>query len=146
MLNMIQEQLDQLDNGFVFQFAGEEVVITGVVKHPLNDELSELRMCKTETYEIIGPFRKGYIAHCLETTGQADLLSLEVISAGKYLIQDLGLTKINIGSHKGHYKMSGKHRTWGGSEPKTLLEIGRIAIDSITKRDFVTWLHTAKNL
>ena len=143
---MVKEQLEQIDNGFKFILNDEEVVVTGVNTHTLDDANSEVRLCTTEGFTIVGPFKKSVIVQYLEETGQEQLLSREIISAGQYLVDMLGLNKINIGANKGLYELSDKHWTHGGPKPKSLLEIGQVAIDSVLKRDFSTWLHTLNRI
>ncbi len=129
---MIKEQLEQINKGFIFNFEGDEVEVTSV-KHHICEEHSEVRITKTENYNIVGSFKKEFIAQYLEKTGQEDLLNLELISAGRNLIDDLGLKKIKIGVNKGLYNYG---------KPMTLLEVGKLAFLSVYKKDINTWFNT----
>lgn len=140
---MIIEQLKQIDTGFTFFFEGDEVCVSSVIKHP-SEEHCDVRLYKTENYYKLGAFKKAFIAQYLEQTGQENLLDINIISAGQHIVDELGLKRIKFGGYEGHYQMSGKHWTSGGVKPKTLLEIGKIATDSVAKKDFSTWLHNLK--
>lgn len=141
---MLDKQLEQIGKGFTFVFNGDEVEVTSVLRHPHSEEHSEVRLTKTDDYTILGSFKKGFIASYLEETEQGDLLNLDIISAGQHIVDELGLHKIKIGANAGLYEVSNKHWTHGGVKPKSLIELGKIAVDGVAKKDITLWLHNLK--
>jgi hypothetical protein len=134
MIKMIVEQIEQIDKGFKFAIDGEEVVVTYA------DE-KKVSICKVSNFQKIESFpSKESVAKYLENTDQSNLLDLNVISAGQFLVDTFKFKKVN-----GLYEVSGTHFTHkGGVAPMTLIEIGQIALKSVSEKTFNIWLQTLK--
>lgn len=141
---MNTEQLEQITNGFTFLFEEEEVYVSSV-KNSLSQENAEVTLCKSDDYTILGDYKKSFIAKYLQVTKQDNLLDINVISAGKNIVKELGLVKIPFGLYKNYYKISSKHWSCGGIKPKSIIELGRIAMDSVSKKELHVWLNQLKN-
>jgi hypothetical protein len=139
---MRTEQLEQISKGFKFWFEDDEVEVTSVSDCQMIEH-SEVRLCKTETYEIVGPFKLSFIAQYLEQTNQEDLLDMDIISAGLNIVEKLDLKKIKLGKHSGKYSTSSIHYTHkGGTKPLSLIDLGLIAVDSVLNKKYTEWFST----
>jgi len=138
-------QIKQISNGFKFLLNGEEVEVSHLRYNELSPENSIVSLCKTENCHIVGPFEAGFIIKYLKETGQENLIDIEIVMLGQRLVEELGLETEKTGVYKGKYKISSKHRSCGGKEPMSLIELGKMCVDIVDNKSHSEWFKILKS-